>query len=192
MWHTMQIGEIIKKLRTDLNTGLRQEQVEKIREIYGKNVLNEGKKESIFLKFIKQFNNFMIIVLIIASLISAIMEYIQGTHNYIDSVIIIFIVILNGIMGVVQEEKAEKSLEALKKMSAPVTKVKRDGIIKTIPSAKLVPGDYIIIETGSFIPADARLIKSTNLKIEEAALTGETIPSLKNEQAVLKDKVPLR
>ena len=134
----------------------------------------------------------MIIVLIIASLISAIMEYIQGTHNYIDSVIIIFIVILNGIMGVVQEEKAEKSLEALKKMSAPVTKVKRDGIIKTIPSAKLVPGDYIIIETGSFIPADARLIKSTNLKIEEAALTGETIPSLKNEQAVLKDKVPLR
>lgn len=192
MWYTMQIGEIAKKLRTDLNTGLREEQIEKIRGVYGENKLNEGKKESIFIKFIKQFNDFMIIILIAASVVSAVMAYIQGTNDYLDSIIIIFIVVLNAIMGVVQEAKAEKSLEALKKMSAPTAKVKRDGIIKTIPSTELVPGDYIIIETGSYIPADSRLVKSTNLKIEESALTGETVPVLKDEKAILNNNAQIR
>lgn len=191
MWHTIVLGEVIKKLRSDLNTGLREEQIEKIRQIYGENKLAESKKESIFIKFIKQFNDFMIIILIIAAIISAVMSYIEGTNEYLDSTIIIAIVILNAIMGVVQETKAEKSLEALKKMSAPTAKVKRNGEIRVIPSTELLPGDYIIIETGSYIPADARIIKSFNLKIEESSLTGETIPVLKDEKAILKEETPI-
>ena len=185
MWHTMQLGEILRKLKTDLNTRLREEQIENIRKIYGKNKLVEGKKESLLVKFIKQFNDFMIIILISAAILSAIMAYVEGTSDYLDSIIILVIVVLNAIMGVAQEAKAEKSLEALKKMSAPTAKVKRDGIIKQIPSIEVVPGDYIIIETGSYIPADTRLVKSYNLKVEESALTGETVPVLKDEKAEL-------
>lgn len=191
MLHTIALGEVLKKLRSDLNTGLREEQIGKIKQIYGENKLAETKKESLLIKFIKQFNDFMIIILLIAAIISAVMSYVEGTNEYLDSIIIIAIVILNAIMGMVQEAKAEKSLEALKKMSAPTVKVKRDGEIKTIPSTELVPGDYIIIETGSFIPADARLIKSYNLKVEESALTGETVPVLKNEKAILKENTPI-
>lgn len=191
MWHTMQLGEILRKLKTDLNTGLREKQVNEIRKVYGENKLAETKKESIFIKFLKQFNDFMIIILIGAAIISAIMAFIEGTSDYLDSIIILFIVILNAIMGVMQEAKAEKSLEALKRMSAPTAKVKRDGIIKQIPSIEVVPGDYIIIETGSYIPADSRIVKSYNLKVEESALTGETLPVLKDEKAVLKENVPI-
>lgn len=191
MWHTISLGEAVKKLKTDLNTGLSEEQVKKIRERTGENKLTESKRESIFIKFIKQFNDFMIIILIAAAVLSAIMAYVEGTGDYLDSVIIIFIVVLNAIMGVVQEAKAEKSLDALKKMSAPTAKVKRDGIIKEIPSTEVVPGDYIIIETGSYIPADSRLVKSYNLKVEESALTGETVPVLKDEKAVLKENIPI-
>lgn len=191
MWSTMHLGELVRKLNTDLNTGLREEQAIKIREKSGENKLIESKKESVFVKFIKQFNDFMIIILIIAAFISAVMAYVEGTGDYLDSIIIIFIVVLNAIMGVVQEAKAEKSLEALKKMSAPTAKVKRDGVIKEIPSTEVVPGDYIIIETGSYIPADARLVKSYNLKLEESALTGETVPVLKDEKAILKENAPI-
>lgn len=191
MWSTMPLGEVVRKLNTDLNTGLREEQAIKIREKSGENKLIESKKESLFVKFIKQFNDFMIIILIIAAFISAVMAYVEGTGDYLDSIIIIFIVVLNAIMGVVQEAKAEKSLEALKKMSAPTAKVKRDGVIKEIPSTEVVPGDYIIIETGSYIPADARLVKSYNLKLEESALTGETVPVLKDEKAILKENAPI-
>lgn len=191
MWYTMPLGEVLRKLRSDLNTGLREEQLESIRKTYGENKLTEKKKESIFIKFIKQFNDFMIIILIMAAAISAVMSFIEGTNDYLDSIIIIFIVVLNAIMGVAQEAKAEKSLDALKKMSAPTAKVKRDGEIKVIPSTEIVPGDYIIIETGSYIPADSRLVKSYNLKIEESALTGETVPVLKDEKAILNENTPI-
>ena len=191
MWYTMPLGEVLKKLRSDLNTGLREEQVEDIRKIYGENKLSEKKKESIIIKFFKQFNDFMIIILIVASIISAVMSYVEGKNDYLDSVIIILIVVVNAIMGVVQEAKAEKSLEALKKMSAPTAKVKRNGVVKTVQSTELVPGDYIIIEAGSYIPADSRLIKAYNLKVEESSLTGETVPVLKDEKEILKENTPI-
>ena len=191
MWYTMPLGEVLKKLRSDLNTGLREEQIEDIRKIYGENKLSEKKKESIIIKFFKQFNDFMIIILIVASIISAVMSYVEGKNDYLDSVIIILIVVVNAIMGVVQEAKAEKSLEALKKMSAPTAKVKRNGVVKTVQSTELVPGDYIIIESGSYIPADSRLIKAYNLKVEESSLTGETVPVLKDEKAILKENTPI-
>ena len=191
MWHELQLGEVVRRLNTDLNTGLREEQAKTIRGKVGENKLVEGKKESIFIKFLKQFNDFMILILIGAAIVSAVIAFVDGTSDYLDSIIIFVIVVLNAIMGVAQEAKAEKSLEALKKMAAPTAKVKRDGIVKNIPSTEVVPGDYIIIDTGSYIPADARLVKSNNLKIEESALTGEAVPVLKDEKAVLKENTSL-
>lgn len=138
---------------------------------YGTNEIAESKKTSIFVKFLNQFKDFMIIVLIFAAIISAVLSYVQKTNEYIDSIIIIAIVVLNAIMGVIQESKAEKSLEALKKMAAPTCKVKRNGQIVQMHSSELVPGDIVYLETGCYVPADVRLIKSNNLKIEESALT---------------------
>ena len=185
MWQTISVRETCERLKTNSVNGLTKDEAEERIKKYGENKLTEKKKESILVKFLKQFNDFMIIILIIAAAISAVMSYVEGSNDYLDSVIIIFIVVLNAIMGVIQEAKAEKSLDALKKMSAPTAKVKRDGIIQTIPSEEVVPGDLIIIETGSYIPADARIVKSYNLKVEESALTGETIPVLKDERALL-------
>lgn len=191
MWQTISVRETCERLKTNSVNGLTKDEAEERIKKYGENKLTERKKESILVKFLKQFNDFMIIILIIAAAISAVMSYVEGSNDYLDSVIIIFIVVLNAIMGVIQEAKAEKSLDALKKMSAPTAKVKRDGIIQTIPSEEVVPGDLIIIETGSYIPADARIVKSYNLKVEESALTGETIPVLKDERALLSEKVPI-
>lgn len=171
MWHTLGIEEIRRKLRTNFKKGLTNEEATKREEKYGTNELVENKKTNIFIKFINQFKDFMIIVLIFAAIISAVLSYIQKTNEYIDSIIIISIVVLNAIIGVMQESKAEKSLEALKKMSAPTCKVKRNGQVTVIPSAKLVPGDIVYLETGCYVPADVRLIKTHNLKVEESALT---------------------
>lgn len=191
MWQTISIKETCERLKTNLINGLTKEEIDERIKKYGENKLTEKKKESMLVKFVKQFNDFMIIILIISAAISAIMSYVEGSNDYLDSIIIIFIVVLNAIMGVAQEAKAEKSLEALKKMSAPTAKVKRDGIVSIIPSTDIVPGDLIIIETGSYIPADARLIKSYNLKVEESALTGETVPVLKDEKVVLSKKAQI-
>ena len=185
MWHTKAINQIIRELKTNEISGLTQEEAEKRLKEYGNNNLKEKKKESLLIKFIKEFNDFMIITLIIAAIISAIVSKINGEGDYIDSIIIIAIVIFNAIMGLIQEEKAEKSLDALKKMSAPNTKVIRNGKIQEIETANVVPGDIVILETGSFVPADCRLIKSYNLKIEESALTGETVPAQKDSEVVL-------
>ena len=185
MWHTKAINQIIRELKTNEIMGLTQEEAEKRLKEYGKNNLKEKKKESLFIKFIKEFNDFMIITLIIAAIVSAIVSKINGEGDYIDSIIIIAIVIFNAIMGLIQEEKAEKSLEALKKMSAPNTKVIRNGKMQEIETSNVVPGDIVILETGSFVPADCRLIKSYNLKIEESALTGETVPAQKDSEVVL-------
>ena len=133
----------------------------------------------------------MIIILIIASIVSAIISKMQGENDYIDSVIIIAIVVLNAIMGLVQETKAEKSIEALKSMTAPMAKVKRDGKIYEISSKEIVPGDIVILEAGNYVPADCRLISSFNLKIEESALTGETEPAGKNSGEILSLNIPI-
>ena len=191
MWHTLIKDEVIRKLQTSSKTGLREEEVNKRQEKYGKNKLKDKKKESILVKFIKQFNDFMIIILIIASIISALVAYMQGENDYIDSIIIIAIVILNAIMGVIQESKAEKSIEALKEMTPVKAKVTRNGQILEINAEDLVPGDLIILEAGNCVPADCRIIESYNLKIEESSLTGETEPILKNENAIIKEKTAL-
>lgn len=171
MWHTITIEEVLKKLRSNINNGLTKDEVQIRQKQYGYNELVEKKKTSMIVKFLNQFKDFMIIILIFAAIISAGLAFYEGTNEYVDSIIIIAIVILNAIMGVVQENKAEKSLEALKKMSAPTCKVRRDGKISQLESSGLVPGDIVILEAGSYVPADIRLIEANNLKIEESALT---------------------
>lgn len=191
MWHSSSVEEVSKKLKTNINIGLSGEEAQKRFERYGPNNLKDKKKESIFVKFIKQFNDFMIITLIIAAIISAVVSKLNGEADYIDSIIIVAIVIFNAIMGLVQEQKAEKSLEALKKMSAPNAKVRRNGRVQEIDATMVVPGDIVILEAGNYVPADCRLINSYNLKIEESALTGETIPSLKDSSKILKENTAM-
>ena len=186
MWCTLSVQEVLRKLRTNINTGLNENEIKRRQLEYGKNKLQEGKKTSLFIRFIKQFNDFMIIILIASAIISAIIAYLEHSNDYIDSIIIIGIVIINAIMGVIQESKAEKAIEALQKLSAPHAKVKRAGEIKSIPSEEVVPGDIVIIETGSYIPADARIINTYNFKVEESALTGETFPVDKNANIILE------
>ena len=191
MWHTLSADEIRKKINTDMYKGLTDKEVIKLRKKYGYNKLDEKKKESIFIKFISQFKDFMIIILLIAALVSAIVSYFEGTKEYTDSIIIVVIVVINALIGVIQESKAEKSLEALKKLSSPTSRVLRNGKTITIDSTLLVPGDIIELEAGNFVPADCRLISSYNLKIEESALTGETVPVTKDAKVILPSNVAL-
>lgn len=192
MWHTKNIKEIEKELRTNIKTGLGDKDVQIRQDEFGKNKIEEGKKESLLVKFLNQFKDFMIIILIIAAIISAVVSYLEGTGDYFDSIIIIAIVVFNGIMGLIQEAKAEKSIEALKKMSAPVAKVRRNGRVLTVNGEDIVPGDIVILETGCYVPADIRLINTYNLKVEESSLTGETEAVEKDENAVFNNqKIPL-
>lgn len=191
MWHTMNIREIENKLKTNEKIGLNENEVIKRKKDYGANKLEEAKKKNIILKFIDQFKDFMIIILLIAAVISAGVSYIENTHEYMDSVIIIAIVVFNAFMGLIQESKAEKSLEALKKLSSPTSKVRRNGKILTIDSEDVVPGDILILEAGNLVSADARLTKAFNLQAEESALTGETVPVNKNAEIILKNNIPI-
>ena len=191
MWQSFNIHEIERKFRTNINQGLTKDEAIKRQSEYGENKLKDRKKENIFIKFLKQFNDYMIIILIIAAIVSAGISFWQGENDYIDSIIIISIVVLNAIMGIVQEAKAEKSLEALKNMSAPVAKVRRDNRIVTIRGSQIVPGDIVLLEAGNFVPADCRLVSSSNLRIEESSLTGETIPSQKGSEVILDENTPI-
>ncbi len=191
MWHILKIKEVAESLKTNIKSGLAEDEILKRRNKYGVNKLKEKKKESIVIKFIKQFNDFMIIILIIASIISAITSYIQGENDYFDSIIIIAIVVLNAIMGLVQEEKAEKSIESLKKLTPQIAKTIRNGGTKEVNAEELVPGDIIELEAGNYVPADCRIIECFNLKIEESSLTGETEPVEKNTTELSNKKLPL-
>lgn len=191
MWHTQSVDEVKRNLNTNIYNGLTEKEVLKRKKKYGENKLEEKKKESILSKFISQFKDFMIIILLISAIISALMSYIEGTNDYADSIIIVSIVVINAIIGVIQESKAEKSLEALQKLSSPTSIVIRNSKTLTIDSSDLVPGDIIELEAGNFVPADCRLIDSYNLKIEESALTGETVPVTKDANAILNKNIAL-
>ena len=191
MWHTMSADEVRRRLKTNLRTGLSDDEIISKLNQYGKNKLDEKKKENLLIRFIKQFNDFMIIILIIAAIISTGISIIENNNDFIDSIIILAIVVFNAVLGLIQESKAEKALDALKKMSAPTAKVRRNGKIETVNGEEVLPGDIIILEAGNFVPADCRLITAFNLKIEESALTGETIPSLKDASVMLKQDIQI-
>jgi len=189
MWHTLKINEVIEKLKSNKESGLSEKEVKQRQKKYGVNKLEEKKQENIFIKFIKQFNDFMIVILIIAGIVSAVVSKIQGENDYIDSIIIIAIVVFNAIMGLVQEAKAEKAIEALKKMTPSYANVIRNTRKVQILAEELVPGDILLLEAGKLVPADCRLIESYNLKIEEASLTGETEAVLKDSKSIFNKDI---
>ena len=191
MWHTLDKEKVLNEFGTSEQLGLSDITAKKIQEKKGKNKLRDKPKEKLIVKIIKQFKDFMIIILIIASIVSAGMAWYEGSNDYIDSIIIIAIVILNAIMGVLQEAKAEKSIESLKKMTPQKTKVIRDGQEKEINVEDVVPGDIVILEAGNYIPADCRLLECFNFKVEESSLTGETVPVLKDASKICNEKVAL-
>lgn len=184
------IEEIKENFKTSFSEGLTENEIEKRRQEYGWNVFTKKKHKSLLIKFLEQFKSFMIIVLLVAAIISGVVGYLNG-EGFTDAIIILVIVILNAVIGVVQEAKAEKSLDALEKLSSPHSKVLRDGQMKVVESRELVPGEVVILETGDSIPADLRLVEAVNLKIQEAALTGESVPSEKNTLPIEGDDVPL-
>ena len=186
------IETVLKAMGTDPAQGLRQEQVLQLRRQYGENRLREKKKKSNWKRFLDQFKDIMILILIAAALISFVIACTQANpKEFFEPALILLIVILNAVMGVVQEHKAEKALDALKGLSAPHARVIRDGQESVIDAAELVPGDLIRLEAGDFVPADARLLHAVSLKSEESALTGESVPSEKDAQAVVADNAPL-
>ncbi len=187
-WYNKSKEEICKEFNVNQESGLSNEQVLKYREKYGSNELQAQKKKSLFVKFLEQFKDFMIIVLIIAAIVSGVVGYIEE-GKITDSIIILVVVIVNAIIGVAQEAKAEKSLEALQKLSSHSAKVLRNGTLTVVPSKDLVPGDIVVLDTGDFVPADLRIIEAINLKSQEASLTGESVPAEKNMSVIENEKV---
>jgi Ca2+-transporting ATPase len=175
-WHSMSIEETLKKLNVSPNKGLPEKEAKKRQQSHGLNMLEAKKGRGLFRKFLAQFADFMIIILICAAAISFLASYLDGKPDFVDPCIILLIILLNATLGVLQETRAEKALDSLKKMSAPTAHVLRNGKIEVIDSIRLVPGDIILLETGYFVPADARLLTAVNLKVEEASLTGESHP----------------
>ena len=184
-WHALSREEVLKKLDSGLEVGLSNEQAKKRLEKYGPNQLAEGKKTTFWEMIYEQLNNFVIIMLVVAAAISALLG------EVVDAGAIIAIVVLNTVMGVVQDNRAQQELEALKKMASPEAQILRDGHRISVPARELVPGDIVFLETGNFVPADVRLIEAVNLKIEEAALTGESVPVQKNAASVMNSDASL-
>ena len=191
-YHSQSKDEVLKGLGTNAESGISEAEAAARIAKYGENKLAEKKKKSLFARFLEQLKDVMIIILIIAAIISLVIAITEGDPmEFIEPALIFLIVILNAIMGMVQESKAEKALDALKNMSAPHARVIRDGKERLIAATELVPGDMIKLEAGVFVPADARLIKSVNLKSEESALTGESVPAEKDAEAEVKENASI-
>jgi Ca2+-transporting ATPase len=184
-WHAMTSEQIIKQLATPPDAGLSSDEAARRLQSYGLNQLTEAPGTTFWQMLIDQFNNFVVIMLIVAAGISALLG------DYVEAGAILIIVILNATLGVVQERRAEEALAALKKLAAPDAKVLRDGERKSVPSPQLVPGDIVLLEAGNYVPADIRLLEAVNLRIEEAALTGESIPVQKDANIHLEADIPL-
>jgi len=190
--HHRPADEVVQTLGTNPETGLTQAQVEELRAKYGENRLKEKKKKTMLQRFLEQFKDVMILILILAAIISFVVACTgHDPMEFFEPALILLIVVLNAVMGVVQESKAEHALEALQNLSAPHTRVIRNGVEQIIDASELVPGDIIKLEAGDSIPADARLIHSVSLKSEESALTGESVPTEKDSRAVVAEDAPL-
>ncbi len=184
-WYKEEIKEVAKYFEVNVDLGLSNDMVEKKREKFGPNELETENKQSLIKKFFNQFKNLMVIILLIAAIISGVLG------EFKDAVIIFIVVFLNAILGLIQENKAEGALEALKKMTKPTAKVIRNGKTLQIRASELVPGDIVILEAGDHVPADGRLIESMSLKVEESALTGESLPVDKKNYALKGDNISL-
>jgi len=184
-FHSKSVEHLVQELETHVEKGISQKEAEKRLQKNGPNELMERPRPGFFQLLWNQFNNFLVIILIIAAVVSILLG------EYIDAIAIMVIVVLNAVVGVVQESKAEQALAALNKMAAPNVQVIRDGHQVTIPSRELVVGDIVVIEAGNYVPADMRLVESFNLKVEEASLTGESVPVEKEAAVVLDRDIPI-
>lgn len=184
-WYILEKEDVSEKLKTHLEKGLDSDTASRRLEEYGYNELTGKQGATIWQMLLEQFKDFLVLILIGASLISMVIGEVT------DSIVIILIVILNAVLGVTQEARANKALEALQKMAAPEAKVIRDGHVKEIPARELVPGDIVLLEAGNYVPADLRLSESVNLKVDEASLTGESVPVEKNAEIVFQEEIPL-
>jgi Ca2+-transporting ATPase len=184
-WHSQSLEKVIEALNTHPNRGLSAAEAQARLAQYGPNQLQERPRPTFWHMLLGQFNNFLVLILISASVVSFLLD------EYVDAGAIMAIVILNAILGVVQESKAEEALAALKKLAAPEAHVIRDGHLITVPAQELVLGDVVTLEAGNYVPADMRLVESANLKIDEASLTGESVPVQKRANAVLSRDIPL-
>ena len=195
IWYSDKLDDVVRELNTDLAQGLSDSEAAVRLQEHGSNRLNEKKPRSFLQRFLDQMKDVMIIILLIAALISlglSIYNFIQGAEaDWIEPIVIVLIVIVNGLLGVIQESKAEAALEALKNMSSPSAKVLRDGEMRSIPSTDLVPGDIVDIEAGDLVPADCRLLSNASFKCDESALTGESVPVEKDAAVEIPDIAPL-
>ena len=190
--HNQATEEVLSNLSVNIASGLSKEEAARRLSQYGPNQLREKKKKTNFQRFIDQFKDAMILILLAAAVVSFTMICVeQNWGELFEPALILLIVVLNAVMGVYQEGKAERALEALKNMSAPHARVIRDGVEQVIDAADLVPGDIIKLEAGDFVPADARLIQSASLKSEEAALTGESVPSEKDAEVIVEERAAI-
>jgi P-type Ca2+ transporter type 2C len=183
--HAKSLDQVIAGLQAHIELGLTGAEARERLQRFGANELTEKPRPGFLALLWDQFNNYLVIILIIAALIAL------ALGEWVDSVAIMCIVVLNAIVGVIQESKAEQALAALKKMAAPSAQVIRDGHQVTVPGRELVPGDVVMLEAGNYVPADLRLISAVNLKVEEASLTGESVPVEKNAAPVLDKEIPL-
>ena len=183
--HSLPVTDITAGLKTHISTGLSAAEAQRRLAEHGPNELHEAPRPTFWHMLLDQFKDFVVIILIVAALISMLVG------QDIEAIAIIAIVIINAVIGVVQESKAENALHALKKMAAPNARVVRDGVPHSIPAREIVPGDLIMLEAGNYVPADMRLVEAVNLKIDEASLTGESTPSEKVAEVVLDKDIPI-
>lgn len=189
-WFNKRIEDVENELKTNKEKGLTQEQVNQIRNEKGYNELKATKKKTLVQRFIDQFKDFSIIVLIIAAIVSGIVGISEG-EGITDTIIILIVVIVNAIIGIAQESKAEKSLEALQRLSDHASKVIRNGNMQVIPARELVQGDIVVLDTGDYIPADLRIIEAVNLKSQESSLTGESVPVEKISEVIEEKEISI-
>lgn len=190
-WHAVDVGRVLKELKVNQHEGLSSKEAGQRLNKYGFNRLESKKNKSLWKKFLEQISNFMVIVLLFAALISYIVATINHESDIFDPIMILIIVIINSIIGIIQESKAEKAIEALQKLSSPTARAIRNGSQVVIKYDEIVPGDIIVLEPGDFVPADARLIESNSLRSEEAALTGESLPVEKDHRTIVPADSPI-
>ena len=187
-WYSLTEEEVLKELQTDRETGLSEAESAARLEKYGANELEGHKQESMLVRVLGQLKDPMIIVLLIAAVLSFISS---GFEDWVEPLIILLIVVVNTVISITQEDNAHKALEALQKLSVPLAKVIRGGEIVRVETSKLVPGDVIVLEAGDLVPADARILESANLKADESAMTGESVPVSKQAIESLPEETVL-
>ena len=190
-WQALEKQEVLRRLHTDSRQGISEEQARQRLKANGENRLSDRKKAGLFRRFLRQFQDFMVLILLAAAAVSFFTSFVKGDSEYVDSIIILAIVVVNAITGMIQESRAEKAIEALRKLSTPHARVVRGGKSRVIDSTGLVPGDLVQLEAGDLVPADLRIFRSQGCRAEESALTGESVPVEKSAEILCGEKTAI-